>query len=470
MGETPRTVRGRQTWQIGDRLTAGGIGTIQAAWLEGTEERAAYVAKLVPIEPGSDREFLLAEVADARNVVPVIDSTTTGDYHVLIMPRASRSLADLLDSRGKLDVDGAVRIAVDIAAALSDLDGRVVHRDLKPGNVLEVDGSWRLTDFGISRYAEAATSPGTRKFWMSPPYAAPEQWRHEHATSAADVYALGIVLYEMIAGEFPFRGPAYEDFQAQHLYADPPDLQGVRIDLQTLIVECLYKAPQGRPSPQEVLERLERLDKPPPAPLRPLMDGSHRVARAWAAAGRRAALQVNDERRRAELLAAAKISLERLGTALATAIRAGAPNARLIRTGRSWHFVLGDAELSQSDLTLVDPDPWEDEPAPDLDVIAVAWIRLRRPGTAMSHGLWYCDHPAHGRYGWTELAFTGLLALSAERPYALSPGPEAARAFAGSLDHTVAASWPRVDRAVDAYVERWTTSLAAPAAALDSTE
>jgi len=456
-----RVLHGRQSWCIGDQINGGGIGTIHEAWPEGSDVHDAYVAKLVPVEPGADREFLLAEVADARNVVPVVDSSTVDGNYVLVMPRARRSLQNLLDERGKLDVAEAVRVATDVAATLTDLDGRVVHRDLKPGNVLSLGEAWCLTDFGISRYAEAATSPATRKFWMSAPYAAPEQWRHEHATSAADVYALGIVLFQMLAGRWPFPGPRQEDFQAQHLYADPPELPGLRDDLQTLIVECLTKAPQARPAPRRVLDRLERLDLPPPASLRALRAGSLRHARDRAVAARDDAVRITDRRRRAELLRAARRSFDRLGTALFAAVSAAAPNADSEHTDHSWRFGLGETELSQGDLVAAEADPWGEEPDPGFDVIATAEIRIRHRGGAMSHSLWYCDWPAPGRYGWAEFAFTGLLLLSRERPFALPPGRDAARAFGNGLDYQVVERWPEVEHAIADYVERWTTRLAA---------
>ena len=136
----------------------------------------------------------------------MIDQGETEDAWVIVMPRAEKSLRDLLDEVGGagLGTGAAVGALTDIAQALGDLAGRVVHRDLKPENVLLVDGRWCLADFGISRFADATTALDTRKFAKTPPYAAPEQWR-ERATSATDVYAFGVIAYEFGDGAVAVR-------------------------------------------------------------------------------------------------------------------------------------------------------------------------------------------------------------------------------------------------------------------------
>ncbi|WP_324273784.1 protein kinase domain-containing protein [Blastococcus brunescens] len=149
----------------------------------------------------------------------------TADAYVIVMPLAEESLQDRLDAAGgPLPLEDALAVLTDVATALADLDGRVVHRDLKPANVLLVDGAWCLADFGISRYADATTAPDTRRMAMSPPYAAPERWRAARATAAADVYAVGVMAFQLLSGDLPFPGPGWEDFHDQHLHAEPPAL------------------------------------------------------------------------------------------------------------------------------------------------------------------------------------------------------------------------------------------------------
>src|SRR6266581_4091455 len=180
-------------WELGERIDGGGFGQVYEAR---GPDGAPAVVKLVPKAPGAGRELLFVDLSDARNVVPVIDHGETADHWALVMPQAEKSLRQHLREESQpLSVADSVVVLSDIAEALADLDGRVVHRDLKPENVLLLNGHWCLADFGISRYAEATTAPDTRKFALSPPNAAPERWRSERATYAADVYAVGVMAY-----------------------------------------------------------------------------------------------------------------------------------------------------------------------------------------------------------------------------------------------------------------------------------
>jgi serine/threonine-protein kinase len=99
---------------------------------------------------------------------------------------------------------------------------------------LLLNGRWCLADFGISRYAEATTAPDTRKYAMTAPYAAPEQWQFERATAATDIYALGVIGYEMLAGARPIAGPSPEQYREQHLQQTPPQLQNVSSPLAVI--------------------------------------------------------------------------------------------------------------------------------------------------------------------------------------------------------------------------------------------
>ena len=207
-----RTIKlGKYEWVLGDQIGGGGFGQVFEAAAAEVEQSA--VVKLVLKVPGAQRELLFVDIDEARNIIPVLDAGENASHYGLAMARAEKSLRQRLTKNGYLSEPDAVAVLRDIAVALEDLDGRLVHRDLKPENVLYLDGTWCVADFGISRYAEATTAADTRKYSMTPSYAAPEQWRAEHATGAADVYAFGVMAFELLTGRWPFRGP---DFREQH--------------------------------------------------------------------------------------------------------------------------------------------------------------------------------------------------------------------------------------------------------------
>ncbi|GAP53665.1 probable serine/threonine-protein kinase CPE1738 [Arthrobacter sp. Hiyo6] len=240
-------------WEIGSVLGTGGFGSVFEAKSPNGDLAAA---KFIPKKPGAKREMLFEDsLADVRNVIPILDTGEDDDHWIIIMPRASHSLRDALE-KGPLGLDDARRVLEDVADALADLKGKgIVHRDLKPENVLWLEGAWCLADFGISRYAEAATAASTNKYSWTYPYAAPEQWRLERATSATDIYALGVMGFELLNGSRPFTGNDSELREA-HLHNPVPPSNAPK-KLGWLIEECLEKSPEARPSPADFRRRLD---------------------------------------------------------------------------------------------------------------------------------------------------------------------------------------------------------------------
>ncbi|WP_367575043.1 serine/threonine-protein kinase [Streptomyces griseoaurantiacus] len=233
-------------WAVGARIGGGGFGAVFEA--EDTAGEKAAV-KLVPKAPGTEREMLFIDLDGVRNVVPVIDSGEHEDQWVLVMPRAEKSLRDHLQEHGQLPLNEAVAVLSDVAEALADLkDREIVHRDLKPENILLLGDRWCLADFGIARYAEATTVKHTFKLHGTFAYMAPERWNNQRATSASDIYALGVLAYELLEGTPPFTGPYEHDYHDQHLHGALPPLTTAPPLLAALITECLFRAPQGRPA------------------------------------------------------------------------------------------------------------------------------------------------------------------------------------------------------------------------------
>jgi eukaryotic-like serine/threonine-protein kinase len=453
-----------RTWTMGDRIAGGGFGQVYSATSDGEDA----VAKLVPKAPGADRELLFVNLSDVRNIVPIIDSGEHEGYWVLIMPRAEMSLRIYLDTAGgSLALPDAAEALKDICDALTDLTGKVVHRDLKPENVLRLNGHWCLADFGISRYAEATTAPDTQKFALSPPYAAPERWRSERATSAADVYAVGVMAYEMITGGRPFPGPSLEQFREQHLHQDPPDLKGVPVALSALIDECLYKAPGARPGAANIRTRLDRVaQQSQSAGLARLQEANRSQVRRQGDASRQQSEARTEAERRSALANAAQRSFSRISSALRETIADAASSATVSASQRdSWSIRLNQAELTLSGVSSHQQGAWGGWEAPRFDVVCVASLNLMIPLNqyeyeGRSHSLWFGDIQQPGDYSWFETAFmiSALVPRRArQNPFALDPGEEAAKAvWTGMAEFQVA--WPFTPLIIgelDEFVDRW---------------
>lgn len=424
-------------WNIGPEITKGGFGRIYEAK---DEKGLQAVIKLVPKAPGASRELLFEPVSVHPNIIPILDSGEWGDYYVLVMPRAKKSLRQYLDETGgKLTTNESLGILIDVAEALAGLQQDVVHRDLKPENILLYQGHWCLADFGIARYAEATTAPDTHKYAFTAPYAAPEQWRFEHATPATDVYAFGIAAFELLQGHRPFPGP---DYREQHLNQTPPSPVGCSPSIATLVTECLYKAPQARPTPANILARLCKSQQPSSPAAAKLQAANQMIVDKQVQAGVIASAQKSTEERRRELFNTAQQSLETILERLLERILDAAPSATVTR---SPHLIvqLGDGRLSV--------DPTQPTPPkclaafsgpPAFDVIAHTAIAVRKPRDrydyeGRSHSLWFCDAYDEGVYRWFETAFMimPLIPLaSSVNPFALSPtNEEAAEAFSPTM-------------------------------------
>ena len=423
------TIHLTRAWQLGNPLGSGGFGKVFEAM---ADDGTAAVVKLIPKAPGASRELLFEELSGLPNIVPILDSGEWQDSYVLVMPRALKSLRQHLEEfGGRLPVEETVAVLADVAVALAALETDVIHRDLKPDNVLLYEGHWCLADFGIARYAEASTALDTRKFAMTPPYASPEQWLGERATSATDIYALGVMAFELLEGRIPFAGP---DFRHEHLEEPPPALEGCPDSLTSLITECLFKAPAARPTPANVLARLRSSrNMPTPAAAR-LQEVNRTVVQRQGIEGAQIAAQHSREESRLGLFAAAQQSFDRIMEMLQARVLEAAPAASA-SADRGLVLSLGDGTLI---VDPVHPAPADCLAAywyePPFDVIAYTAIAARRTRDrhgyeGRAHSLWFCDAVDEGVYRWYELAFM-IMASIPERftldPFALPPTDEQA--------------------------------------------
>jgi serine/threonine protein kinase len=223
------------------------------------------------------REVRIAQTIVNPHVVPVLDAGEDNGLPYLVAPFIDGgSLSDRLRRDGPMAVDAVVRICADVADGLEALwAAGMVHRDIKPANLLlDRDGVAHITDFGLAKDSQGTrlTQPGSRMGSMD--YMAPEQIRGEEVTTATDMYALGCVMFECLAGRPPFAHREGMQVLFGHLQEEPPDLG--RDDVPPEVGEALREALRKHPAqrPQSSLEYARSLSlaagvpgrkDPPPA-------------------------------------------------------------------------------------------------------------------------------------------------------------------------------------------------------------
>ncbi|MFF4979849.1 serine/threonine protein kinase [Streptomyces sp. NPDC001046] len=285
-------------YRVKEALDQGGMGAIWTATDQGSGQLVAVktlrldaytqgrftpaerTRRRVELLKRFEREGAVLEELKHPGIPRLLHRGYLGEEPYLVMEYVEGvSLRAFLDTRRPFPFDAAVAVAVQIAEALGHAHANgVVHRDLKPGNVVIAfaDGAVKLLDFGIAyltdpdatRYTALGATPG------SAGYMAPEQLRGQQDIAASvDLYAFGCVLFELLAGEKPFEDKPDRNKDIQHLEDLPPRLQSINVgipeELDDLVWDLLAKAPADRPGTiHEVLDVLrDFLPKPgDPAP------------------------------------------------------------------------------------------------------------------------------------------------------------------------------------------------------------
>jgi eukaryotic-like serine/threonine-protein kinase len=263
-------------------LAAGGMGEVWAA-RDLLLDRAVAVKVLGGALAGDGRaaerlrrEARAAAGLDHPNIARVLDLGEHDGRPYLVMELLEgESVAARIDRAGPLPAAEAARIVAAVADALEAAhQAGVVHRDVKPGNVfLTTSGEVKVLDFGIARSAHD-TALTTGDLLGTAAYLAPERVLGDRATPAADIYALGVVLYELLAGHRPFAGDSEVELAMAHVNADPPLLDEVASAAPpSLVAAChqaLAKDPASRPASAAEFARLVRTPVPAPGTTRPL--------------------------------------------------------------------------------------------------------------------------------------------------------------------------------------------------------
>jgi serine/threonine protein kinase len=267
----------RGTYRIERELGAGGMGTVFLAedLRHGRKVAIKVLRPEVSASTGTERflrEIRIAAGLQHPNILGLIDSGEAGTLLYYVMPYVEGStLRVRLVRDGELPIDEALRILREIAEALDFAHCRgIVHRDIKPENVLFMAGHAQLADFGIAKalgdLAPGGNETGRGLAMGSPAYMAPEAAADAAtADSRADIYAFGIVAYEILAGQHPFGDAGTSQMLVSHLTRKVQPLHEVRAsvspELSELIMRCLEKRPADRwQSAAEIARRLDTVN------------------------------------------------------------------------------------------------------------------------------------------------------------------------------------------------------------------
>jgi Tol biopolymer transport system component/predicted RNase H-related nuclease YkuK (DUF458 family) len=240
-------------YRIEREIGAGGMATVYLA--EDLKHHRKVAIKVLRPEltavVGADRFVREIETTAALqhpHILGLIDSGEANDTAYYVMPFVEgESLRDRITREKQLPLEDALRIAREIADALSYAHNKgVIHRDIKPENILLTSGHAVVADFGIARAISAAGGERLTETGLAvgtPAYMSPEQAAGDRDLDGrSDLYALACVLYEMLAGEPPFRGPTVEAVVRQHLTVEPRSVTQLRPAVPAEVAEALSRA------------------------------------------------------------------------------------------------------------------------------------------------------------------------------------------------------------------------------------
>ncbi|MFD9427942.1 MULTISPECIES: WD40 repeat domain-containing serine/threonine protein kinase [unclassified Streptomyces] len=241
-------------YRLEGRLGEGGMGSVYLGTSPGGRKVAV---KLIKRELASTPEFrqrFAREVEAARRVggfhtAQVVDADPDAASPWLVTAFiAGPNLHEVVDADGPLAPDAVLRLGAGLAEGLAAIHTcGLIHRDLKPGNVILAEDGPRIIDFGIARAVDASSLTATGTIIGTYAYMSPEQIRADRAGAASDVFSLGSVLAFAATGRGPFDAPTLIEV-VQRILDEPPALDGVDGALRGLLAECLAKDPAARPS------------------------------------------------------------------------------------------------------------------------------------------------------------------------------------------------------------------------------
>ena len=259
----PRTLG---PYRLQDRLGEGGMGVVHLARDREGHPVAVKVLHPAGTEGANARRRLAREVETMRRVrspyvAEVLDADVTGEYpYIVTRFVAGPTLDEMVRGRGPLSGQGLRRLAYGMAEALNAIHAAgVVHRDLKPGNVMLTDDRPIVIDFGIAQTGDATRLTQTGLVMGTPGYLAPEVIEGQPSSPASDVHSWGSTMAFAATGHLPFGGGSYETI-FYRIVSGRADLTGVPAPLVPLISAALARDPSHRPSASWLSAQASALD------------------------------------------------------------------------------------------------------------------------------------------------------------------------------------------------------------------
>ena len=262
-------------YKILDHLGTGGMATVWLGYDTILDRQVAI--KTFKIDANDEdavkrfnREAKAVTSLSHPNIVSIYDVENEGEFYYLILEYVEgMTLKDYMIKNPRIPIETIVHIAKQIASGLSHAhQNGIIHRDIKPQNILMNDNlTCKITDFGIARAYGDTTLTQTNQMLGTVYYLSPEQARGNVATAQSDIYSLGILIFEMITGQIPFKGESAVAIALKHLQEELPDIDKYRENVPQSVKNIVLKATMKNPneryiSSKELFEDLSTVLNP----------------------------------------------------------------------------------------------------------------------------------------------------------------------------------------------------------------
>lgn len=263
-----------QRYELIERIGDGGMASVYRAHDQLLDR---YVAvKILHPQFANDEEFITRFKKEAQaaaklshaNIVNIYDVGEWQEKHFIVMEYVEgETLKSKIQRDGKLSIHDTLNISEQISEALEHAHTHnLIHCDIKPHNILlKANGQVKVADFGIARAATSSTMTYGGNVVGSVHYISPEQAQGNAITPKSDIYSLGVVIYEMLTGQVPFKGESAVSIALKHLQEKPIPIHDLRPDVppvvEAIVLKAMDKDPQKRFTSRQIIEDIHKAEK-----------------------------------------------------------------------------------------------------------------------------------------------------------------------------------------------------------------